>query len=265
MSRPDDDIARLADYYGSASDAYERYWSTALLPANLELLRRLPMTQARDVLDLGSGVGGLLPAIAAAAPSAAVVAADRSLGMLRRAPANARRVVVDAHALPLQSDHFDVVVVAFMLQHLREPVVAFREIRRVLRPGGTFGTTLWGADRDAPALAIWNDELDELGAPAAPPFVQQSTPVESAAQVEALLRAAQFSSVEVRDVPWTYFPDLDTFIARHSGLGATSRRLKQLPSDVQTEFLTRLRQRLAALPADVLRDNSEVLAATAVA
>jgi hypothetical protein len=42
---------------------------------------------------------------------------------------------------------------------------ALDEVRRVLRAGGSIGLATWGYDSGAPALAIWNQELDRHGAP----------------------------------------------------------------------------------------------------
>ena len=64
MRNPENDVAGLAEYYSAHADAYQRRWSEVLLPASKQLLDRLPMADAGAVLDLGSGVGTLLPWIA---------------------------------------------------------------------------------------------------------------------------------------------------------------------------------------------------------
>lgn len=83
-----------------------------------------------------------------------VVGLDRSATMLR-AHGHEPVVQADAGALPFATGVFDAVVAVNMLYHLADPVVAIREARRVLAPGGLFvaATT---SRRDSPELArVW--------------------------------------------------------------------------------------------------------------
>ncbi len=92
------------------------------------------------VLDLGCGTGR--HALWLAAAGADVTAVDFSEGMLaeaRQKPgADAVRFVVhDLHEpLPFGDGAFDRVVSGLVLEHLRDLDGFFREMRRVLRPGG---------------------------------------------------------------------------------------------------------------------------------
>lgn len=90
------------------------------------------------VLDLGCGTGAHLERVLAAGADALGI--DFSAGMMavarRRCP-GARLVLADLRRdLPLAPARFDKVLCSLVSEHLDDLPRVFREIRRVLRPGG---------------------------------------------------------------------------------------------------------------------------------
>jgi len=95
-------------------------------------------------LDLSCGPGAFARALAAAAPGALIVGLDISKAMLDVAAqrtggyTNVMLVRADAHALPFIDGAFGGVNNAGALHAYDDPELVFREIRRVLRPGGIY-------------------------------------------------------------------------------------------------------------------------------
>jgi SAM-dependent methyltransferase len=75
-----------------------------------------------------------------------VVVADLAGGLLSQAPRPAVRT--DARAAGFQAGSFGTVLAFWMLYHLPEPAVALVEVRRVLRPGGTFAACAPSREND---------------------------------------------------------------------------------------------------------------------
>lgn len=97
------------------------------------------------ILEIGSGPGRLAVEIARRMPGAEVVGIDLAEAMIARAVDQARAeelgervgfVLADAAALPLADGSFHIVVSTLSLHHWSDPARVFREIARVLRPGG---------------------------------------------------------------------------------------------------------------------------------
>ncbi|MEX2281672.1 MAG: class I SAM-dependent methyltransferase [Gemmatimonadota bacterium] len=93
------------------------------------------------ILDLGCGTGRFAEGLAQHF-DAHVAGIDPSTRMLDQAMAKRRdsRVhyqVASAEAIPLKSGAVDLVFMSMSFHHFRDPVLAARECRRVLRPGGT--------------------------------------------------------------------------------------------------------------------------------
>ncbi len=260
------DVERLAAAYAETAEAYEELWAPVLLPYGTRLVHALGLGAARRVLDLGCGVGSLLHALAAAAPGAFVCGADRSEGMVRRAPASFPRAVADAARLPFADRSFDAVTLAFMLFHVPEPDRALREVLRVLRPGGVVGVATWGREERFPAGDAWAEELDAHGAPPDPvPAPGREDLVDAPAKMRRLLRGAGFVRVRSREVPFEHRLDLEGFLALRTRLGTGGRRLAALPPDARASCVARARARIAELGPEALVDRASVVLSTAAA
>lgn len=104
--------------------------------------RRVCSGLSGDVLEIGFGSGLNLPALPPAVRSvAAVEPSDVAWAMagsaISRSHAKVHRAGTDAQQLNLPDDSVDTALTTFTLCSVPDPVRALREIRRVLRPGGT--------------------------------------------------------------------------------------------------------------------------------
>jgi SAM-dependent methyltransferase len=131
----------------------QRHWHTAK-----HALARMPVEADETVLDLGTGSGYALRALADTRDVGHGIGVDGSQEMAHNARSYAdddrlRFLQADFHDLPLADDSVDHVWSMEAFYYATDAPAALAELRRVLRPGGTFYC----------AVNYWADNVHSAG------------------------------------------------------------------------------------------------------
>ena len=246
-----DPAVELARRYSIQAQAYRDYWAPVLLPMGVRCLREIPFAPER-VLEVGSGVGALLPVLHSTYPAALVIGVDRSPGMLALAPKVVPLALMDATHLAAASQTFDLVLMNFVLFHLVDPLAGLLEANRVLKPGGLVVTVTWGTDLQSVATRIWDEELDFHGSPQLDlqDGLTRHDLVDSPEKLERLLHAAGFDSIRAWEEPCKHVIDLEHLLHLRTRLGRSLPRYEYLDAEKRGSCVSRVRERLFNAPPD---------------
>ncbi|KYK29160.1 hypothetical protein AYK20_00415 [Thermoplasmatales archaeon SG8-52-1] len=110
------------------------------------------------IIDLGAGPGLLSLEIVKNIPKAQIIAIDPSEIMLKFANKNVKKdgfktIIGTSERIDLENDSADIVVSRFSLTYWKNPVKSFKEIYRVLKPGGKF--ILEALNKDFPKIKLF--------------------------------------------------------------------------------------------------------------
>ncbi len=131
------------------------------------------LADAHSLLDIGCGTGRLLKLLAQLEKHPVLYGLDLAPNMIETAlqslETKASLQVGDAEHLPFADQFFDLVVSTSTFQWLDDLAPCFAEVRRVLRPGGRFVFSLFGAGTLAGIQECWRlacrqQGLDVMGA-----------------------------------------------------------------------------------------------------
>jgi SAM-dependent methyltransferase len=177
-----------------------------LEPLGQAVMAAIQPLPGERVLDIGCGIGGTPLALARAVGSSGqVVGADllqAALDVARRDPGLPKNVTFlygDVQSYPFQTGSFDAAFSRFGVMFFVDPVAAFSNIRRALRPGGRLGFICW--------RGLNENELDELPLRAASSCLPASLVADSASSgwfsfsdqesIREILVRARFADVKI--------------------------------------------------------------------
>ena len=197
-------------FAGSIPALYDRCLGPLLFePYAADLAERAKALAPRDILETAAGTGIVTQAVAEALPEARIVATDLNADMLAVArpkvpDGRVRFEVADAQSLPFGDKSFDLVICQFGAMFFPDRIGAYREARRVLRPGGTLLMNVWDAlERNEVSIRL--AEAVARVFPDDPPTFLQRVPFgyHDPVRVEQDICAAGFSEVNVERVEKT--------------------------------------------------------------
>jgi SAM-dependent methyltransferase len=236
-----------ADHSAHFDRAVARYQDALLAAAAIQPTDR--------VLDIGCGTGDTSRDAARQAGGGSVLGVDLSSAMLaaarRRAGeeglVNVRFEQADAQIHPFGDASFDVVISRTGGTFFGDPVGAYRNIARALRPGGRLAMLAW---QPAPT----NEWISEIGAalaggrqlPAPPPDAPGPFSFGDPEKVRAVLGSAGFTAVDVqpRRQPMWFGSDADD--AYRLIVGVAGWMADGLDDDARQQALSDLRHRIEA-------------------
>jgi SAM-dependent methyltransferase len=233
--------AAHADHFEATTAGYRR-----------ALLAAVPIDPDSVILDVGCGTGRSTRDLARAAPSGSVLGVDLSTKMLEHARQKAadeelshvRFEQADAQVHPFSDDVFDLAMSMFGAMFFTDPVAAFTNVARALRPGGNMALLAWKPlDQNEWVAAL--REVLSLGRPLPSPPVGAPGPFGLADRpfTEHVLSDAGFVEVTFDEVvePIRYGSDADDAFAFVSTLGITRGLTHDLDDTRKAEALDGLR------------------------
>ena len=223
-----------------------------------ERFRAAAGVRPRDrVLDIGCGTGQTTREAARAAVDGSVLGVDLSPLMLEQARRlsdeeglrNVTYEQADAETHPFPPAHFDLCVSRCGAMFFADPVAAFTNIGRALRPAARLVLLVW-QDHDCNEWATEIRDALTAGTATSVPTVNDPGPFSLAdpAVARDILTAAGFSEVRFTDVhePVFYGPDTTTAYDAVLRFRDTKDLLADLDATTTEHALQRLRATLAA-------------------
>jgi SAM-dependent methyltransferase len=236
--------AAHADRYDAGAAAY-----------NAHLLRAARISAPDDIVDIGCGNGSSTRDAARVAAQGTVLGLDLSSRMLAYARERADNEGLtnvsfeqgDAQVHPFKAEAFDVAISRFGAMFFGDPVAAFANIGRALRPNGRLAVLGWQSLADNEWLTATREAL-ALGRELPSPPMGSCGPFGLADpdRNRSILTDAGFKQIEIEDVrePLYWGSDADDAFAFVSDVGPTRGMLHDLDDTGKSKALDNLRELL---------------------
>jgi SAM-dependent methyltransferase len=234
-------------------DAYDRFMGRYSRPLAARLAEWLEVAPGQRAVDVGCGPGALTGVLVDRLGPDRVAAIDPSAPFVEACRERFPEVDVrqgGAESLPFEDDSFDVAAACLVVHFMSDPVRGLGEMRRVTRPGGWVGATVWDlAGARAPMAPVWAG----LAAVAPRTGGESGLPGGSEGDLARILGDAGLRDVEVDELPVTVtHPSFEEWWEPYlHGVGPIGEAVGALDGERRTRLEELLRDRLGAGPFDL--------------
>lgn len=232
-------------------------WETMNAPFGAAMFDAVALRPGERVLDVGCGFGSTtVEAAERVAPDGAVLGVDISAEMLARARerttglANVTLLEADAQVHPFEPASCDVVISRFSVMLFDDPVAAFANLHRSLRPGGRLACVCWQGPLETGWIAVAMGAAvpivgrpPDLGEPGTPgPFAFSEDD-----RTRRLVEAGGFENVSIEPVtrPQRIADDPDDAVKFVLSLSESQQMLDGAPDDVRAKTTEAVRDAYA--------------------
>ena len=192
-------------FTGPIPDLYDRYLGPILFQPFAQAIAERLGSSDLDVLETAAGTGIVTRAMLSALPGSLITATDLNQAMLDSAARQTsdhrvRWQQANAQSLPFEASSFDLVVCSFGVMFMPDRLAAYREAKRVLRPGGRFILTVFDRLEDNPLAFIPHTAMAAMFPDDPPRFLRTPYAYHDKGQIEQDLREAGFTKVTIEDL-----------------------------------------------------------------
>lgn len=269
----------LLDVWTESARYWTNYSSTIhkmFVPLTRALIERAEIGNGQTVLDVAGGAGEPSLTIAEeVGPAGSVTCTDGVAAMVEAARVEAQQRGLTnmkfqqcvADSLPFPDNSFDVVVSRLGVMFFPDPVAAFREMLRVLRPNGRMALAVWGKSDVNPFCYLVTRVMDQhVKSPAADPDAPNAFRFAEPGKLVNVLKQAGAVDVQESIVNFDIEAPISArqFWEMRSKTSDTLReKLVKLPADEQAQIADEIEQAVKDFfPSDQMKFPTQMLIAT---
>jgi SAM-dependent methyltransferase len=257
--------------------AHQEKLDRSMAPLTEALFRAAHLAPGERVLDVGCGTGTTLRAISTAVgATGSVVGVDISAPMLALARERTRDIpnvtIIEGDAGVLALDPpVDAIVSRFGVMFFADPVAAFTNFRRVLRPSGRIVFVAWRTPAENEWVRVPLAAVESVLGPAAPTLPDAPGPFAFAdrARLERIMTDAGFAKVAIErfDATMTIATTgVEEAVTHATMVGPASRRLTDASDEARPRAIEAIRNALTPHVRDgvvTLKDSVWIVTASA--
>lgn len=227
-------------------------YDSELAQYHQRLMRALQVRSDDRVIDIGCGMGQTTRDVARLVTDGSVIGCDIADSALRRAreltgdgAPNTHFVRADASRAPFRSETFDVAISRFGTMFFENPVVAFTNIHRTLRPSGRLTMMVWQSpEQNEWAMEIEQAVTEHRQAPPSDAPGASAFSLGDSHLTDHILRSAGFADVTFEAVRATvnYGSDVESAFTYISAFARVTSALESQTHLEREETRARLRE-----------------------